>query len=186
MGLGGAPSVGLDRISAFEHLQALIANGPDVQDLDEFDDVITRVAAFCKSSSFLAQVEEFCCRHAASFAGQSSSEYPLAWTGLHEQYATLVESNLEGFLLAQGTSNADFVKECQAVLARSRGESRWNRDAMVVQVLTASTEFEEWVALMRLAAEQDEEEDDDRFAPPDSEDEPGATATAARSPINLS
>ena len=39
MPLGGAPSCGLDRISAFEHLQALVANGPDLDDLGEHDDV---------------------------------------------------------------------------------------------------------------------------------------------------
>ena len=39
MPLGGAPSCGLDKITAFEHLQALVANGPDLEDLDEHDDV---------------------------------------------------------------------------------------------------------------------------------------------------
>ena len=43
---------------------------------------------------------------------------------------------------------------CKECLDKSRLEGRWNRDAMFVQLLTASTEFEEFVALMRDFADE--------------------------------
>ena len=133
----------LDQASAFEHLQAIIANGPDLSDLDEWDDILTSVAAFCKSGSVLTEIEAFCVSHAddAGFL-DDSSEYPLSWTPLHQRYTVLVESLLEGFLSAQGFSAHEFYAACSAALQKT---SRSSRDAMFVQMLLASTEFEEFV-----------------------------------------
>ena len=176
----------LDSMSAFEHLQALIANGPDLTDLDEWDDILTRVAAFCKSGTLLADVEAFCTEHAPGFDVETSQDgYPIYWTQLHEQYAARIEQQLEAFLSSQGASIESFYATCRDCLERSRAEGRWNKDAMFVQVsqralslhghpvtpvhththtrthtshtgsaqvLTASCEFEEFVALMRAAA----------------------------------
>jgi len=142
----------LDRASAFEHLQALIANGPDLEDLDEWDDVLTRAAAFCKSGTLLSEVESFCKEHAGGFEVVEEGEYPLYFTQLHEEYAARIEDRLEDFLKSQGCSIENFYETCKACLERSRTEQRWNKDAMFVQVLTASTEFEEFVGLMRVAA----------------------------------
>eukprot|EP00966_Prymnesium_polylepis_P123475 2854887-Prymnesium_polylepis.1 len=193
MSLAGGLATPLDRATAFEHLQALIANGPDLDDLDEWDDILTRTAAFCKSSSLLTEVEKFCKEHAGGFEVVEEGEYPLYFTQLHEEYAARVEELLEGFLRSQGCSTKQFYETCRACLERSRSENRWNQDAMFVQVvarpgaprvargcsvscrhpsaqprcpgqcarvlriprrqvLTASTEFEEFVGLMRVAA----------------------------------
>ena len=176
-------------MSAFEHLQALIANGPELTDLDEWDDILTRVAAFCKSGTLLQDVEAFCTEHAPGFEVETSEGFPIYWTQLHEQYAARMEQQLEEFLGSQGTSIDSFFATCKTCLERSRAEGRWNKDAMFVQVsawlwpsmwwtfvkppysttclqvLTASCEFEEFVALMRAAA---------KHLRPDEEGEEGA------------
>tara|TARA_B110000046_G_C12846196_1_gene335773 strand:- start:201 stop:761 length:561 start_codon:yes stop_codon:yes gene_type:complete len=170
--LGGAPSVGLDKISAFEHLQCLIANGPDLEDLDAHDDLMTRLAAFCKSGELLCDVQAFCTQHADEFAEFSGGEYPLSWTALHASYSKLIEQALEGFLASQHCSADAFYAECRSCLDRSRSDSRWNRDALIVSVFLASNEFEEWAALMSSVAVNlaDEDDEDARLAPPDEED----------------
>jgi hypothetical protein len=157
-------------ISAFEHLQALIANGPDLEDLDEHDDLMTRLAAFCKSGTLLSAIEAFCVQHAADgFADHGeASEFPLEWTSLHEEYSVLIERALGDFLVSQRVSSEDFYAHCRTVLDQSRADSRWNRDAMVVTVFIGSSEFEEWVALMKSIANTLFGEDEDGgLAPPD-------------------
>ena len=139
--------------SAFERLQGLIADGPDLEDLDAFDDTLTRVAAFVKSGDLLANIQSFCTENAATFAA-ADGEYKLEWTPIHEQYAMIVESQLEGFLQSQGVTLESFYGVCKECLDKSRLEGRWNRDAMFVQLLTASTEFEEFVTLMRDFADE--------------------------------
>ena len=125
----------LDRASAFEHLQALIANGPDLSDIDAWDDILTRVAAFCKSGGLLAEVESFCSEHAGGFdQAEDEEEYPLYWSGLHKEYAAMIERLLEGFLGEQGYTPLRFFDVCRECLSRSRTEQRWNREAMFVQV----------------------------------------------------
>ena len=139
--------------SAFERLQGLIQDGPDLEDLDQFDDVLTRVAAFIKSGDLLENIGSFCSENCAAFA-DSDGEYKLEWTPMHEQYSMIIESQLESFLQSQGIELIQFYEICKECQARSKEEGRWNRDAMFVQLLTASTEFEGFVTLMRdFAAE---------------------------------
>ena len=60
-----------------------------------------------------------------------------------------MEALLEDFLRREGVGVEQFFATCKECLDRSRAEGRWNKDAMFVQVLTASCEFEEFVGLMK-------------------------------------
>ena len=154
---------------------------------------ITRLSAFCKSSTLLDRLECFCKHHAEVIVGQTStSEFPLEFTMLHEQYCALVEAALEEFLAKQPRLNgkwmtADaFYAECKACLDRSKQESRWHRDAMVVQVFSASNEFQEWVSLMRSVAENEAcSECGDHVDDVDDVDDSG-TLNLPQSPVALS
>jgi len=131
--------------------------------------LVTRLSAFCKSSTLLSRIESFCKQHVNILVGQTgSSEFPLEFTVLHSQYCALVETALEDFLAKQQITADSFYAECKACLDRSQQESRWNRDAMVVQVFTASNEFQEWVSLMHAVADHDASDNDSDDA--DSQD----------------
>ena len=113
-------------------LQALIANGPDVSDLDDDDDLLTRAAAFCKSRTMLGR-GSLCQEHAPGAGTEKGDEHPLYWTQLHLEYNRRVETLLEEFLKQQTCSAKQFYATCKDCLERSRAERRWDKNAMFVQ-----------------------------------------------------
>eukprot|EP00759_Apiculatamorpha_spiralis_P059349 PhF_6_TR9911/c0_g1_i1/m.15102 len=87
--------------------------------------IVEELAAFLLEQDVVAdKLEAFVVQHCVSFdvpetwSSDSITENKLEWTQIHQQFSTLLESEIGGFLSSKGVTPEQFVDACKAEQAK--------------------------------------------------------------------
>jgi len=145
--------------------------------IEDRKDILQHVMNFAMSDDFEAAFEDFAELHKGSFLKvlvmEEGAEHPLEWHDIYLDYLHTFEGKIERFINRTGYEINDFYDECKNVL---EGENVWGETRFFLEALLATSEYENFVQLMktemeRFRVEVDIEEgaaDDDDAAPPGS------------------
>ncbi|DAZ97364.1 TPA: hypothetical protein N0F65_003387 [Lagenidium giganteum] len=137
---------------------------PLIKDMEKDDDVLEWVAAFVGSDRFQDAIDAFCEEHAEQFkvlnakGGPSAdlvSSNDSAWRALHEQFLATANNSIEGFLVERGFSMQLYHARCEEEMRLSEERQRHTRLSFFVQILMACAEYEQFLNLMKRAADPD-------------------------------
>lgn len=135
---------------------------PLLKDMDKDDDVLEWVSAFVGSEFFQDSVDAFCEAHADKFTILLTKGGPRAadldaveslWQELHVQFVDSANAMIEGFLPQHGFTMDQYTTRCEEEMRLSEERQRHTRLSFFVQLLTACTEYEQFLNLMRRAAD---------------------------------
>jgi hypothetical protein len=74
----------------------------------------------------------------------------------YQKFITLIESKLDAFLSAEGSSTPEFYALCKSV---SKSGNDWGDDAVFINLLLAASEYSSFLSLMREEAKSVVEEE---------------------------
>ena len=105
-------------------------------------DVLRDLRDFCSSIEFQQQAEEFALDHCHHF--DDEEEHKLIYTELHSAFRRLFEGSIERFTRSHGLSDRDFFQICRNAQAADP------ESASFIDIFLASTEYDEFVKLMKF------------------------------------
>lgn len=106
------------------------------------DRFISSLVTFVAGDSFQTKFETFFLAHALKFT--YDEEHRLEYYEIYQEFSSMFENELEGFMRSQDMTQAEFVRRC-----RNAGEE----DAKVkhyIEILLSSCEYETFVKLMKV------------------------------------
>lgn len=110
---------------------------------------------FAMSDDFEAAFEDFAELHKGSFLKvlvmEDGAEHPLEWHGIYLDYLHTFEGKIERFINRTGFDINDFYEECKLIL---EGENVWGETRFFLEALLATSEYENFVQLMRNEMER--------------------------------
>ena len=113
------------------------------------------VMNFAMSDDFEAAFEEFAELHKAAFLKvlvmEEGAEHPLEWHDIYLEYLHTFEGKIERFINRTGFEINDFYEECKVIL---EGDNIWGETRFFLEALLATSEYENFVQLMRNEMEQ--------------------------------
>ncbi|TMW60207.1 hypothetical protein Poli38472_000249 [Pythium oligandrum] len=135
---------------------------PLLKDMEKEDDVLDWVAAYIGSESFQDGVDAFCEEHGEKFkilmtkGGPRSEDLDAVeeeWKQLHTQFVDNAHAQIEAFLESKGFTAEHYKNRCDEEMRLSEERQRHTRLSFFVQLLTACTDYEQFLNLMRRAAD---------------------------------
>lgn len=135
---------------------------PLIKDMEKDDDVLEWVAAFVGSESFQDSVDAFCEEHGDKFkvlmthggpTAEQLAQVEASWKELHIHFIDTANAHIEAFLTERGFTMEQYNARCEEEMHLSEERQRHTRLSFFVQILMACCEYDQFLNLMRRAAD---------------------------------